>query len=71
MQASSKAGCWLAQAPVQVPVRHQVHVQQLVGACDRHVIAARAQLVHMALAKHIILHRECQAQILRFTFIPA
>ena len=56
MQASSKAGCWLAQAPVQVPVRHQVHVQQLVGACDRHVIAARAQLVHMALAKHIILH---------------
>ena len=56
MQASSKAGCRLAQAPVKVPVRHQVHVQQLVGACDCHIIATRAQLVHVALAKHIILH---------------
>ena len=56
MQASSKAGCWLAQAPVQVPVRHQVHVQQLVGACDCHVVATWAQLVRVALAEHIILH---------------
>ena len=56
MQASGKAGCWLSQAPVQVPVRHQVHIQQLVGVCDCHVIATRAHFMHVALAKHIIFH---------------
>ena len=71
IQASSKAGCRLPQAPVQVPVCDKVHIQELVGASDRHVIATQAQLVHLPSPKDIILYRERQAQVLRLPFIPA
>ena len=70
VQASSKATSGLSQAPVQMPVRHQMHVQQLVRSGDRHVIATRAELVHLPSAVDTILHRKGEAQILRISLIP-